>query len=70
MPKKKRPTDTATATAVDIERSIQALNKMAERLWGDDRKAETKALINALDSLNRALDRIRLGESCRIVTLH
>lgn len=43
---------------------------MAERLWGDDREAETKALINALDSLNRALDRIRLGESCRIVTLH
>lgn len=24
----------ATVTAADIERSIQALNKMAERLWG------------------------------------
>ena len=59
-----------TVTAADIERSIQALNKMAERLWGEDRVAEAKALIDALDALNRALDRIRIGESRRAVTLH
>lgn len=70
MPKKKPPTDTATATAADIEKSIQALNKMAERLWGDGREAEAKALLDALDALNRALDRIRIGESRRAVTLH
>lgn len=69
MPKK-RPADPTTATAADIERSIQALNKMAERLWGDDRETEAKALLDALDSLNRALDRIRIGESRRVVTLH
>jgi molecular chaperone GrpE (heat shock protein) len=69
MPKK-RPADTPAATAADIERSIQALNKMAERLWGDGRETEAKALLNALDSLNRALDRIRIGESRRVVTLH
>lgn len=69
MPKKK-PTETTTATAADIERSIQALNKMAERLWGDGRETEAKALLDALDALNRALDRIRIGESRRIVTLH
>lgn len=69
MPKK-RPKDTSAATAADIERSIQALNKMAERLWGDGREAEAKALLDALDALNRALDRIRIGESRRIVTLH
>ncbi|WP_097137382.1 MULTISPECIES: hypothetical protein [unclassified Pseudomonas] len=67
---KKRPTDTKAATAADIERSIQALNKMAERLWGDGREAEAKALLDALDALNRALDRIRIGESRRVVTLH
>jgi molecular chaperone GrpE (heat shock protein) len=67
MPKR-HPQDTTTATAADIERSIQALNKMAERLWGDGREAEAKALLNALDSLNRALDRIRIGESRK--TLH
>ncbi|KAB0504656.1 hypothetical protein [Pseudomonas moorei] len=67
MPKK-HPQDTASVTAADIERSIQALNKMAERLWGDGREAEAKALLNALDSLNRALDRIRIGESRK--TLH
>ncbi|WP_397453962.1 hypothetical protein [Pseudomonas sp. NA-150] len=66
MPKK-QPTDTTTATATEIERSIQALNKMAERLWGDGREAEAKALLDALDSLNRALDRIRIGESRRVL---
>ncbi|WCM53598.1 hypothetical protein OH720_11485 [Pseudomonas sp. WJP1] len=65
---KKRQTETPTATAADIERAIQALNKMAERLWGDDREAEAKALLDALDALNRALDRIRIGESRK--TLH
>ena len=64
---KKRTADTSTATAADIERSIQALNKMAERLWGDGREAEAKALLDALDSLNRALDRIRIGESRRVL---
>ena len=54
-----------TVTAADIERSIQALNKMAERLWGDGREAEAKALLDALDALNRALDRIRIGENRR-----
>jgi DNA-binding winged helix-turn-helix (wHTH) protein len=67
---KKRPADTNAATAADIERSIQALNKMAERLWGDGRVAEAKALLDALDALNRALDRIRIGESRRVMTLH
>ncbi|MGV8917856.1 MAG: hypothetical protein ACOH2R_08665 [Pseudomonas sp.] len=66
MPKK-HPADTATATATEIERSIQALNKMAERLWGDGRESEAKALLDALDSLNRALDRIRIGESRRVL---
>ena len=66
---KKTQTDSkATVTASDIERSIQALNKMAERLWGDGREAEAKALLDALDALNRALDRIRIGESRK--TLH
>lgn len=65
MPKK-QPADTA-ASAADIERSIQALNKMAERLWGEGREAEAKALLDALDALNRALDRIRIGESRRIL---
>ncbi|UQS92495.1 hypothetical protein M5C90_15685 [Pseudomonas chlororaphis subsp. piscium] len=69
MPKKP-PVDTKAATAADIERSIQALNKMAERLWGDGRENEAQALLNALDALNRALDRIRIGESRRVVTLH
>ena len=55
------------ASAADIERSIQALNKMAERLWGDGREAEAKALLDALDALNRALDRIRIGESRRVL---
>lgn len=57
-----------TVTAADIEKSIQALSKMAERLWGDGREAEAKALLDALDALNRALDRIRIGENRR--TLH
>lgn len=70
MPKKKQPAENPAVTAADIERSIQALNKMAERLWGEDRVAEAKALIDALDALNRALDRIRIGESRRTVTLH
>ncbi|KAF0866143.1 hypothetical protein [Pseudomonas sp. LD120] len=69
MPKK-QPTDAKTATAADIEKSIQALNKMAERLWGEGREVEAKALLDALDGLNRALDRIRIGESRRIRTLH
>ena len=70
MPKNKQPAETPAVTAADIERSIQALNKMAERLWGEDRVGEAKALIDALDALNRALDRIRIGESRRAVTLH
>lgn len=69
MPKKKA-VQSPTATAADIEKSIQALNKMAERLWGDGREAEAKALLDALDSLNRALDRIRIGEIGRAATLH
>ena len=69
MPKK-QPVTQEAATAADIERSIQALNKMAERLWGDGREAEAKALLDALDALNRALDRIRIGESRRAATLH
>jgi molecular chaperone GrpE (heat shock protein) len=69
MPKK-QPDSKVAATAADIERSIQALNKMAERLWGEGRETEAKALLDALDSLNRALDRIRIGESRRVVTLH
>ncbi|ROM70119.1 hypothetical protein BK652_27570 [Pseudomonas brassicacearum] len=65
MPKKhQKSTD---VTAADIERSIQALNKMAERLWGDGREAEAKALLGALDALIRALDRIRIGESRRVL---
>ncbi|CAI8755022.1 Exodeoxyribonuclease VII small subunit [Pseudomonas chlororaphis] len=67
---KKQPAATKAATAADIERSIQALNKMAERLWGDGRETEAKALLNALDALNRALDRIRIGESSKVRTLH
>ncbi|RDI00880.1 hypothetical protein DFO59_108151 [Pseudomonas fluorescens] len=65
MPKKIQ--ESKAATAADIERSIQALNKMAERLWGDGREAEAKALLDALDALNRALDRIRIGESRRVL---
>ncbi|RAI69529.1 hypothetical protein DOZ80_15460 [Pseudomonas fluorescens] len=64
---KKLTNSKAAATAAEIERSIQALNKMAERLWGDGREAEAKALLDALDALNRALDRIRIGESRRIL---
>ncbi|EUB83195.1 hypothetical protein PMI25_002526 [Pseudomonas sp. GM30] len=66
MPSKEAQPQTP-ATAADIERSIQALNKMAERLWGDGREAEAKALLDALDALNRALDRIRIGESRRVL---
>jgi hypothetical protein len=69
MPKKK-PESKVAATATEIERAIQALNRMAERLWGEGREIEAKALLDALDSLNRALDRIRIGESRRVVTLH
>lgn len=69
MPKKQTATS-AAATAADIERCILTLNKMAERLWGDGRETEAKALLEALDALNRALDRIRIGESRRVVTLH
>ncbi|MHC8299584.1 hypothetical protein [Pseudomonas sp. ZS1P83] len=65
--KKKQAGSKVAATAADIERSIQALNKMAERLWGDGRETEAKALLDALDSLNRALDRIRIGESRRVL---
>ncbi|MGE8143807.1 hypothetical protein ACQKP7_01215 [Pseudomonas frederiksbergensis] len=67
MPRNK-PESKVAASATEIERSIQALNKMAERLWGDGREAEAKALLDALDALNRALDRIRIGESRK--TLH
>ncbi|MEB0226099.1 hypothetical protein [Pseudomonas sp. 10S4] len=66
MPKKQPESKIAT-TAADIERSIQALNKMAERLWGDGRESEAKALLDALDALNRALDRVRIGESRRVL---
>lgn len=66
----KKPECKSAVTAAEIERSIQALNKMAERLWGDGREAEAKALLDALDALNRALDRIRIGESRRVTTLH
>jgi len=66
MPKKK-PESQAAVTAAEIERSIQALNKMAERLWGDGRESEAKALLDALDALNRALDRIRIGESRKVL---
>ncbi|MBK5553707.1 hypothetical protein JFU49_25995 [Pseudomonas sp. TH03] len=66
MPKKQPESKVAT-TAADIERSIQALNKMAERLWGDGRESEAKALLDALDALNRALDRVRIGESRRVL---
>jgi len=69
MPKNQPQSKTA-ATAAEIEHSIQALNNMAERLWGDGREAEAKALLDALDALNRALDRIRIGESRRAATLH
>jgi molecular chaperone GrpE (heat shock protein) len=67
MPKN-QPESKVGATAADIEHAIQALNKMAERLWGDGRETEAKALLDALDALNRALDRIRIGESRK--TLH
>ncbi|SEM46988.1 hypothetical protein SAMN04487857_102147 [Pseudomonas sp. ok272] len=66
MPKQ-QPERKAPASAADIENSIQALNKMAERLWGDGRETEAKALLDALDALNRALDRIRIGESRRVL---
>lgn len=46
MPKK-QPDDKTTASAAEIERSILALNKMAERLWGDGREAEAQALLKA-----------------------
>ncbi|MGW8465778.1 hypothetical protein [Pseudomonas sp. CLCA07] len=64
---KKQTESKAAATAAEIENSIQALNKMAERLWGDGREAEAKALLDALDALNRALDRIRIGEGRRVL---
>ncbi|KAI2693054.1 MULTISPECIES: hypothetical protein [unclassified Pseudomonas] len=66
----KQVASTAAVTAAEIERAIQALNKMAERLWGEGREIEAKALLDALDALNRALDRIRIGESRRVKTLH
>ncbi|MDR9749911.1 hypothetical protein RG836_00490 [Pseudomonas sp. SZMC_28357] len=69
MPKTQSPGSTI-ATAADIERSIQTLNTMAERLWGEGREAEAQALLDALDALNRALDRIRIGESRKAKTLH
>jgi len=64
---KKQPKSKEAVTAAEIERSIQALSKMAERLWGDGREAEAKALLDALNALNRALDRIRIGESRRVL---
>ncbi|XVN16890.1 hypothetical protein QZH47_01115 [Pseudomonas corrugata] len=63
----KKYQESKAVTAADIERSIQALNKMAERLWGDGRETEAKALLDALDALNRALDRIRIGENRRVL---
>ncbi|MHC8321165.1 hypothetical protein ACYZT4_10770 [Pseudomonas sp. GB2N2] len=68
MPTTKKNHPERAATAADIDRSILTLNRMAERLWGDGREAEAKALLDALDALNRALDRIRIGESRK--TLH
>ncbi len=64
MPKKSRSN---ACSSGEIEHSIQALNTMAERLWGDGREAEAKSLLDALDALNRALDRIRIGESRRVL---
>lgn len=64
------PQSAAMATAAEIERSIQTLNRMAERLWGEGREAEAQALLSALDGLNRALDRIRIGEIRKASTLH
>lgn len=69
MPQKKI-THGPEASAAEIERSIQALTKMAERLWANEREAEAKALLEALDALNKALDRIRIGEFRRISTMH
>lgn len=69
MPKK-QAAQSVEATAADIERSILTLNKMAERLWGDGREAEAKALLDALDALNRALDRIQISASRSATTLH
>ncbi|MGE7957037.1 hypothetical protein ACQKQA_10645 [Pseudomonas sp. NPDC089530] len=67
---KKQPTDTKRVTAADIERSILMLNQMVERLWGDGREAEAKAPLDTLEALHQALDRIRIGESRRVGTLH
>ena len=67
---KNQEAEATAVTAADIERSIQALNRMVERLWGQGREAEAKALLDALDALNRALDRIRIGESRRVRTIH
>ncbi|WP_438301658.1 hypothetical protein [Pseudomonas sp. NMS19W] len=58
-----------TASAAEIQRSIQTLNRMAESLWGDGRLAEAVALINALDDLSGALDKISKGDSGEM-TLH
>jgi hypothetical protein len=64
---KKQTKSKAAARAAEIESSIQALNKMAKRLWGGGREAEAKALLDALDELNRAFDRIRIGEGRRVL---
>lgn len=37
-----KPGQTAAVTAADIEGSIQELNKMAERLWGDEGRRRRK----------------------------
>lgn len=53
---KKQSESKVAGNAADTERSIQALDKMAERLWGRRSKIEEKALLDALDSLNRTLN--------------
>lgn len=64
----KRPLE-QIASVVEIQRSIQTLNRMAETLWGDGRLAEAVALINALDDLSGALEKINQGDSGEM-TLH
>lgn len=64
----KRPLQ-QTASAAEIQRSIQTLNRMAESLWGDGRLVEAVTLINALDELSGALDKISKGDSGEM-TLH
>lgn len=62
----KRPLDEDNPCQTNLK--IKAVSaKMAERFWGDGREAEAKALLDALDTLNRALDSIRIGKSRRVL---